>query len=369
MKNIKFMLTILFMLIVLVGCNNKNTEYDEISIEDALEENNYNSDNTEAYLKKESILIDFINALTEENYSKIKEMVGITNDEFISDEDIKEYLSNTELGKVLGEKPKINDIIIYSDAGSTREFKLDLETEDNNIYYEGKLVLNGLSWNIDIGEFYVKEWVIFTREGYTVTIDGIDVTKYMKGDYIKIPNVYQKLRTLKATCMGCTNTVEITPLSRLPEKRTIEVIASEEIRNKANEWYIFALNDIMKNASEGKDISSILKYFDMDFNSFEGIEILYKSVIDKHKELKAKIIDNQELVHKDTNKVYKTIILNGNGDIKVYNVLKYKLDETKYSNTYSHNITVRDRVTLKADGDSYKIKIMYHSGNVLNDMY
>lgn len=351
MKTKKVIVSILIFitgLVILTSCNNEHNNVSKlVKIEETFKE-------SKKLTKQDKIIINFLSSITSENYKKLKKITGIEDSPFVTNDDIKNFIMTTTLDEIIGNEIIIEDINIDK-CESYSNFKVELTCKDENIYYTGILIDNENETVIDMGEVYLDEWTINTGGQCEIKVDGIDVSEYIKGEYLRIPNVYIKERLVEYNGKGGSVTTKMMPEYGTSDKFSFDVIADKDYADKAITWYIETLNKIIKSAANDEDVSSILHYFDSKCYSIDQINEIFEEAKEEHIKTNAVIYAHEKYVN-DKGKTFENVILNSNGDIKLTKRLYY-IWNSKI--TGLEDMTMIDQVVLIPYEDEFKIKSMY----------
>ena len=229
---------------------------------------------------------NFVNALMKSDNKKAFKCVDVTESDFVTKEDIENYLPKTKYQDIIGLKGKITNVT-SGDGLTSRNVYVTIssgfgESRDTKSITV-KCVLNDDNrWKVDLTEAYVKDWKISVPGGSTVTIDGKKVDDKYKTesktlyDNYTIPAIVKSEKEVKISTESFgEHTEKVTPSSS-SSARKIEMAPNDETINSAYEFVKNTWNAMYKEYVAGSDVSSVAKYFDSSVSQ-ETIDSCYKS--------------------------------------------------------------------------------------------
>ncbi len=307
---------------------------------------------------------NFVNALMKEDNNKIFKCIDVPESDFLSKDDIKNYLPKSSYQDIIGLKGKITSITLGSGTTSRTATVVISTGNLNQVSTKSVIVkcnlMDNNRWKVDLSDVYVKNWKISVPGGSSIEIDGKKVEEKYKtetkdlNDIYTIPAIVKSEKEIKVSTTNFgEETQKITPSSSSSAK-TIQISPNEDVIKSAYEFIKNTWNSMYKEYIAGSDISSVTKYFDTSVSN-ETIESCYKSGFNS--------LTKGSSGYKYVNYVMTNVVdsKNKKNYISSNDVITLNFGYTLNWNWefgYANDLRTMNRyssIALKKDGDSWKI--------------
>lgn len=233
--------------------------------------------------KAETTINNFIAAISTQAYTGIKDYIYMPDNSFVSDDDVKWYISRSALGDITGTGKTVDSIEVN---GSTLEktgtfsigkstYSLDLTLGDDN------------TWKVILPDFLAENFSLRVPGGCSVTVDNVDIANYKNEALSSTDTTYETYSipslALKEHDVIVTSSLygdfslTVTPKSSSDTYTCICKIGDAETTNvlKAIQtiW-----NGIYTDYKAGADVPAIKKYFVTEFDTNTLTNILTKQL-------------------------------------------------------------------------------------------
>jgi len=251
----------------LTGCTKISESFDENVVEPTESETSLETGLLE---RAELCMSEFITAVNLQKYDSISSYINMPENSFISDENIKWYITRTALADITGvsmDTPniKVSDGAVEKNVIVTinkQAYSFDMELDTNN------------EWKIILPELYVNNWSLKIPKGCTIEVNNENVDKHKvpatvidEYDTYTFPAISkQKITVVTTSTIYGDFISEITPVS---DSETIPVICklndaetTSILRQIQNIW-----NGLYTDYKNGVEVEAVKKYFTDDFDN------------------------------------------------------------------------------------------------------
>ena len=307
--------------------------------------------------KAENAVRSFTDALGKSDMAAVMDRIYLPEDAFISESDIEWYILRSSFAELYGDPCSITDISVNGTA-----VEKDVKVKAGKRSYGMKLKLGtDNTWKVCVDDAYFENWALKIPGGCGVTVDGKNVSEYLKkgtpGDekdtYLFTTIAAKEHEISISSSLYGKFTMNVTPKSSSETYTAVCRIGEAETANILNSvQYIW--NSLYDAYAEGQDVPSARRYFSSDYDLNGITAVMNESFPELQKGSGKESYGNfymSEIIPWNSNN-YGAARLNTDDSVRVE--FGYKIEFSDDSGNYHNCNRVTDICMVYEDG-AYRI--------------